>query len=46
MALSPSPHGPHGSSQFQVRPVSWVLLACGAFWLGLLATALAFLLHS
>jgi hypothetical protein len=46
MGLSPSPNGPQGHAFVQVRPVSWLVLACAAFWAALVLTALAIVVHS
>ena len=45
MGSTPSPNGLQGNANFQVRPVSWLVLACAAFWAGVVLTALAVVLH-
>jgi hypothetical protein len=45
MGLTPSANGPQAHASIQVRPVSWLVLACAAFWAGLVLTALAIIIH-
>ena len=45
MGLTPSHDGPQGHGILQLRRASWLVLACAAFWAGLVLTALAVMVH-